>query len=327
MKQSNHYRLLQLKDLLFDETDEEHELNIYEIKEKLMILLHVDIIDIRTIKKDIAVLQSMNFDIVENRKEFGKIYYSHQEKLFETYQIRLLVDAILSARSITPNEKKRLINKLKDSTSKHIRKTLPDSIVFSQTVNTDYEHMKVDIDRIHRAISEQKVLQYKYGDYNVHKEFQLRHNEKIYRVEPYALIWQNDLYYLIGRFLETNEIRHYRLDRMRYTEITDMTFKKDRHFQLQSYVDKSFQMFSGENIHLKIRLHNNLLNPMFDRFGLQVDVVPDGEEHFILSTKAKASAGLLGWILQWGSSAEVLSPPSLVEEVRKEAVKMVEKFK
>src|SRR5699024_12153077 len=104
--------------MIYEKTDEEHELNIYENKEKLMILLHVDNIDIRTIKKDIAVLQSMNFDIVENRKEFGKIYYSHQEKLFETYQIRLLVDAILSARSITPNEKKRLINKLKDSTSK-----------------------------------------------------------------------------------------------------------------------------------------------------------------------------------------------------------------
>src|SRR5699024_9455289 len=168
-------------------------------------------------------------------------------------------------------------------TSKHIRKTLPDSIVFSQTVNTDYEHMKVDIDRIHRAISEQKVLQYKYGDYNVHKEFQLRHNEKIYRVEPYALIWQNDLYYLIGRFLETNEIRHYRLDRMRYTEITDMTIKKDRHFQLQSYVDKSFQMFSGENIHLKIRLHNNLLNQIFDRFGLKVDELSIDEKHIIIS--------------------------------------------
>src|SRR5699024_7577520 len=99
MKQSNHYRLLQLKNLLFNETDEEHELNIYEIKEKLMMLLQVENIDIRTIKKDIAVLQSMNIDIVENRKEFGKIYYSHQDKLFETYQIRLLVDAILSARS------------------------------------------------------------------------------------------------------------------------------------------------------------------------------------------------------------------------------------
>lgn len=326
MKQSNNYRLLQLKNLLFDETDEEHELDVYEIKEKIMALLDLDKIDIRTIKKDIEALQYMDFDIVQNRKKFGKIYYSHQAKSFETYQIRLLVDAILSARSITPNEKTRLIDKLKKLTSNHIKKTLPSPVLFSKTVNTDYELMKVDIDRIHRAISASNVLQFKYGDYNIDKEFQLRHDEQIYHVEPYALIWQSDLYYLIGKYQANNEIRHYRLDRMRYTEITDISFAPNRNFQLQSYVDESFQMFSGEDIRIKMRLKNELLNPMFDRFGLEVDVKPEGDEHFILSTRAKLSAGLLGWILQWGHAAEVLSPSSLVDELKSEIAKMVEKY-
>src|SRR5699024_1106189 len=105
--------------------------------------------------------------------KFGKIYYSHKVKLFETYQIRLLVDAILSARSITPNEKTALIDTLKKLTSNHIKKTLPSPVLFSQTVNTDYELIKVDIDRIHRAISTSKVLQFQYGDYNVYKKFTL----------------------------------------------------------------------------------------------------------------------------------------------------------
>src|SRR5690625_3438880 len=264
MKQSNNYRLLQLKDLLFDETDEENELDIYEIREKLMALLDVGKIDVRTIKNDIEALQYMDFDIVKNRRKFGKIYYSHQAKTFETYQIRLLADAILSARSITPNEKKRLINKLKELTSNHIKKTLPSPVLFSKTVNTDYELMKVDIDRIHRAISASNVLQFKYGDYNIDKEFQLRHDEQIYHVEPYALIWQSDLYYLIGKYQANNDIRHYRLDRMRYTEITDRTFAPNRDFQLQSYVDESFQMFSGEDSRIKMRLNNELLNTMFN---------------------------------------------------------------
>jgi len=325
MRQNNH-RLLQLKDLLFEETDEEHELDVYEIREKLMNLLDVDKIDIRTIKNDIDSLQSMDFDIVQNRRKFGKIYYSHQTKLFETYQIRLLVDAILSARSITPNEKQRLIDKLKQLTSKRIQRTLPSPVMFSQTVNLEHEQMKVDIDRIHRAISESKVLQYNYGDYNVNKEFTLRHHGKTYYVEPYALIWQNDLYYLIAKYQETNEMRHYRLDRMRHTKITNELFVKDRTFNIQSYIDESFQMFSGEDIRITLRLQNKLLNPMFDRFGLEVDVKPDGEDHFILSTRAKASAGLLGWILQWGHAAEVLSPSSLVEEVKTEIEKMFDTY-
>ncbi len=326
MKQTNHYRLLKLRELLFAETDEENEVTIYDMQEKLMHLLELEKLDIRTLRKDIEALQSMDFDIVENRRAHGKLYYSHQNKLFETYQIRLLVDAVLSARSITPNEKRILIEKLKKLTSTHIQKTLPSPVMFSKTVNKDHELVKLDIDRIHRAISERKVLQYKYGDYDVDKQFNLRYEGRWYYVEPYALIWQNDLYYLIGKYRGNNEIRHYRLDRMRETNITDMPFVIEESFQLQPYIDKSFQMFSGEDIRLKIRLENGLLNPMFDRFGLQVDVKPDGDDHFILTTKAKQSAGLRGWILQWGAAAEVLSPESLVAEIKEEITNMVTNY-
>src|SRR5690625_3558331 len=116
MKQGNNYRLLQLRNTLFQETDECHELDIYELKERLLELTGVKRIDNRTIKSDLNALQEMGFDIVLNRRKHGKIYYSHQNKLFETYQIRLLVDAILSARFITINEKNNLINKLKELT-------------------------------------------------------------------------------------------------------------------------------------------------------------------------------------------------------------------
>jgi len=322
MKQSNNYRLLQLKELLFHETDEEHELNIYEIEEKLVQILGVESIDHRTIKKDLATLQEMDFDIVRNRRKFGKYFYSHQAKLFETYQIRLLVDAILSARFITPKEKDVLIDKLKELTSVHIRKTLPEPILFSQTVNLDYELIKLNIDRLHHAITSNRVVSYQYGDFNVEKKFEYRRNGNLYYVEPYALIWQNDLYYLIGKFQETNEIRHYRLDRIRNIEILEATFKKEKDFELQPYVDNTFHMYSGEELRMEIRFHNRLINAIYDRFGMEVDVRADGEEYFILKTKAKFSDGLLSWILKWGHQAQVIAPKILVDRVKEEAKKM-----
>lgn len=104
MKQSNSYRLLQLKTVLQRETDEEHELDVYALRQRLIELLHVDNVDIRTIKQDIEALDNMDFHVVRNRGKHGKIYYSYQERMFETYQIRLLVDAVLSARFITLNQ-------------------------------------------------------------------------------------------------------------------------------------------------------------------------------------------------------------------------------
>ena len=327
MKQGNNYRLLQLRNTLFQETDGCHELDIYELKERLLELTGVKRIDNRTIKSDLNALQEMDFDIVLNRRKHGKIYYSHQNKLFETYQIRLLVDAILSARFITINEKNNLINKLKELTSKYIAKTLPEPILFSQTVNLDYELIKLNIDRIHHAIADRKVLSYQYGDYNVKKEFTYRRNGSIYNVAPYALIWQSDLYYLIGEFLQTNEIRHYRLDRMRNIEVTDLSYEKDTNFELQKYVDNTFNMYSGEEASIQIRFENSLINSIFDRFGMDVDVKEDGDDHFILSTRAKVSDGLLSWILKWGKRAQVLSPDYLVERVSDEITEMYHSYK
>lgn len=323
----NNFRLLQLRKILFEETDENHELDIYELRDKLMQALDLKNLDIRTIKSDLESLQQMDFEIIKNRRKFGKIYYSHQDKVFETYQIRLLVDAILSARFITTNEKSVLIDKLKQLTSKHIQKTLPGPVLFSQSINQDYNLIKYNIDKIHHAISENRVVSYQYGDYNVHKEFDYRRNGARYYVAPYALIWQNDLYYLIGKFLETDEIRHYRLDRMRDMEITNQTFQKDQNFQLQPYVDNLFHMFTGENIRIKIRFENDLINAIFDRFGMDVDVKPDGEDHFILSTDAKFSKGLISWILQWGHRAEVISPEQLVVRMKEEVEKMTALYK
>src|SRR5699024_6290566 len=148
-------------------------------------------------------------------------------------------DAILSARFITTNENEKLINNINNLTSKHVANKFTDTIVFSQSANIDYELVKLNIDSVDRAISDGKALTYKYGTVNVKKEFVHHREGSLYHVEPYALIWQNDFYYLIGVFQETNEIRHYRLDRIRDISVSEKTFKK-RDFNLQEYVNQSF---------------------------------------------------------------------------------------
>src|SRR5699024_10060686 len=223
--------------------------------------------DARTIKRDLEILDETDFEIMKNKGKFGKILYSHQSRLFETYQLRLIVDAILSARFITVNEKKRLIEKVKQLTSAHTAKTLPKPILIGQSTSVDYELVKLNIDRVHRAISEERVLTYKYGKFNVHKEFTYNRSGETYFVEPYALIWQNDYYYLIGIYQKTNEMRHYRLDRIREIEISDRSFTKKETFHLRDYVNQSFHMFAGEEIRIKVRFHMDLLNVVLDRFG------------------------------------------------------------
>lgn len=327
MSKGNNFRLLQLRAILFKETDEDNELDITELKQKLTKLMNVKKIDNRTIRTDLQSLQEMDFEVVLNRKHHGKIHYSHQDKLFETYQTRLLIDAILSARFITKAEKIALIKKLKELTSVHIAKTLPEPIVFSQTRNLDFSLIKLNIDRIHHAITQQQVLSYQYGSYNVNREFELRYEGATYYVEPYGLIWHNDQYYLIGKSQKNNEVRNYRLDRMRNIKVTAESFVIDKSFDLQAYVDNSFQMFGGEVIEMKLRVKNRLINVMLDRFGMDVETVEDGTDYFIITAEAKLSDGLIGWILNYGAQVKVLSPETLKQKVVEKITAMTANYK
>lgn len=325
MERGSNYRLLKIKEILFRETDEYNELGINELSEKLRSIVGDATFDNRTIKRDLEILDDTDFEIVQNKGKFGKTLYSHQTRLFETYQLRLIIDAILSARFITTNEKEKLIKKVKDLTSEHIGKTLPEPILFSQSANIDYELVKLNIDCVHRAISEGKVLIYQYGKFNVKKEFVYHRNGDFYNVEPYALIWQNDYYYLIGRFQDTGELRHYRLDRIRNIKVSDVSFKKED-FNLQEYVNQSFHMFAGEELWMKIRFHNSMVNVVLDRFGQDVDIWEMDEDHFVLTTKAKLSDGLINWILTWGDKAKVLSPNHLVDQIKAKIKQMSEVY-
>lgn len=322
MRQGNSYRLLKLMEILQDETDEMNELNVYELRVKLLNVLQINKLDVRTIKQDIAALDEIGFDVVKNRRRHGKIYYSHQARSFETYQLRLLVDAVLSARFITINEKVRVIEQIKRLTSRHIAKSLPEPIMFNQTVNMDYEMIKHNIDRIHLSIAQNQVMQFKYGHYTVAKEFLFRKDGDPYVVAPYGLVWQDDFYYVIGYSMEDEEIRHYRVDRMRHIEIMEDRFETDPSFDLQKHTSKSVNMFAGDEQTVVVRFTNELINVVLDEFGLNANIEPDGDDHFILKRHTKISNGLLTWLLSWGEKAEVLEPSSLVTQIVKEIKSM-----
>ncbi|WP_347861150.1 WYL domain-containing protein [Salimicrobium sp. PL1-032A] len=318
MELNNNTRLLLLQRILFEETDENNELSIAELSKKLQEHFNVEKeFDARTLKNDMNVLEEIGYEIMKNRGKFGKVYYSFQDRLFETYQLRLLNDAILSARFINEEEKKSLIQKLGKMTSVHIASTLPDPLIFSQMTANDYDQVKINIDHVHRGISEQRQLRFQYGKYNMEKNFEYHRNGDEYVVEPYALIWQNDFYYLIGWFKKTEEMRHYRLDRIRNIHLSEESFERDE-FNVQEYVNRSFHMFSGENIRVEIEFHQSLLNVVLDRFGLEASVKKLDDEHFLLSTEGKMSTGLVTWVLQWGRKARVVSPRTLKQEVEEE---------
>ncbi|KOO50447.1 helix-turn-helix transcriptional regulator [Priestia koreensis] len=319
-------RLLEIKELLERETDEEHELSTKEIVEKLKYKFGAEYkVDHRAIKRDLEALIQSEFDIIENKGKYGEIFYSHQHRLFEMYELRLLVDAVLSARFITKKESEQLIEKLKHLTSNEQGKSLPTPVYFDKAVKSEYQQIKLDIDHIHQAISKGKAIGFRYGRYNIDKQFTLGRDGTEYGVMPHALIWTNNFYYLIGEFQPEGQIRHYRVDRMREVTVLDRSIKK-KDINISTYVNQSFRMFAGEEEWLKIQFSNELINPMLDHFGLDVFIRKVDDDSFELQTKANMSTGLIGWILLWGKHAKVISPEHIVRQVQETIQHMHENY-
>ncbi|OIU71358.1 helix-turn-helix transcriptional regulator [Rossellomorea aquimaris] len=319
----NKERLLRLMTIFSQETDEDHELNLDEIIHRFRQIYGPDVkLNKNSLKDDINHLINHSFDVTINQEKDGlPKYYSHQYRLFELYELRMLVDAVVSAKFITKQETRQLIGKIRKLTSNHQGKMLQNEIQVDSSIKSESPYIRLAIHDLHQAISERRVITFQYGRYDIDKNFNLSHEGSLYKVKPYALTWANDFYYLIAYYYEAGEIRHYRVDRLRNVSILEESFPYES-FDVSKYVQSTFHMFAGDEEWIKVKFHNGLINVIIDKFGKEADIRKYDDDHFILSTKARISGGLVNWILNFGSKARVISPPSLLQTVKEEVTNM-----
>ena len=75
-------------------------------------------------------------------------------------------------------------------------------------------------------------------------------------------------------------------------------------------------MFSGDTREVRLRFDRSLVNVVLDRFGNDIILMPDGEEHFIVRVRVKTEQTFLGWLFQFAAKAEILEPAELREKYK-----------
>lgn len=109
-----------------------------------------------------------------------------------------MLDAVQAASFITPKKMEVLIDKIADLAGSHRAEVLKKNIMrFNITKHTN-EAIYYNVNEIERAIMEGKKVSFFYFDYNAHGERVFRKDKKRYVINPYATIFSNDNYYLVG---------------------------------------------------------------------------------------------------------------------------------
>ena len=121
---------------------------------------------------------------------------------------------------------------------------------------------------------------------------------------------------MIAFYEKRNGITNFRVDRMENIEILNERLKpRPEVFIVADYMNSSFSMFSGTSQDVKLRLDNQLVNTVIDRFGKNITIIPDGKNHFTVKVKVKTERPepFFGWLFQFGAMAELLEPFELKE--------------
>lgn len=301
--------------LFLEETDEEHPISRKGIEERLADLgIHAER---KSLYNDIETLKSFGLDIAY-RKEHPEGYYLASRD-FELPELKLLVDAVQSSRFITQKKSDALIRKIEKLTSRHEARKLQRQVVVADRIKAMNESIYYNVDKIHSAIALNRQIVFRYFEWTVSKEIRMKKGGGNYRISPWALTWDNENYYLIGYDADGGIIKHFRVDKMLHIELAGQEREgRDEfsRFDLARYTKQTFGMFGGNEETVRIRFHNRFVGVVIDRFGRNVPLRPDGEDHFIARANVAVSEQFFGWITGLGRDAQIISPQSVVEEYR-----------
>jgi predicted DNA-binding transcriptional regulator YafY len=151
------------------------------------------------------------------------------------------------------------------------------------------------------------------------------------KVDPYQLLFQGGQFYLVGRAHERENIRVFRLSRIRgkvaYASKAEHDFQRPEEFDPRLYANRIQWQFGepvgtaevriGEKIGWQIERH-------FGRYG-EMTPADDGSRDRLFTTEYADARQLVAWVLGLGEHARLLGPPELVEELEKRLGLLVER--
>ena len=308
-------KLLYLMQLLLQKSDEAHTLSVQQMTDELA---HYDIkVERKTLYDDMEALRRFGLDIVVARSKTTGYYIGNRD--FELPELKLLVDSVQSSKFITEKKTLSLIKKIEGLANVYDAQLLQRQVYVRNRVKSMNESVYYNVDEISNAITQDKVIRFRYFDYGITKERKFRKDGAWYEISPLSLMWDDENYYMLGYDTEAERLKHYRVDKM--TDISALDRPRDgkdefARVDMSQYSKKVFGMFTGDVQTVRMCFENRLVGAVIDRFGRDTMILTTDDTHFVVSVDVAVSPQFFAWVFGFGTAVEILSP----ENVRREYV-------
>lgn len=266
----------------------------------------------RTVYRDIDALSSAGVPVYTNKGNGGGIAlledYTLNKTLLSKSESEGLLLALKTMGATDYPEANVIINKL--------------GSIFKNNqahdwIEVDFEGWSSKVNeqdrfsKIRDAIVNKQVISFDYVNGNGGKSSRC--------VEPVKLIFNSYTWYLIAYCLLRNSHRMFRLSRIKNVQVTN------RHFTQREIEEYENQVANLSLIDLKLRCDEKILNRLYDSFdGDYISKNDDGS--YSLDVTIPEEEWLYGYILSFGSNAEVLEPEHLREIIKTRAKEIFNKY-
>ena len=310
-------RVLALYKILTRYTDEQHQISMQDILVYMEAEGHFCSEDsiLRYIKQ---LRNELGVDVISSRGRNARYFIG--TRLLEKEEMKLIIDSVNASNFIEKSIATKMIDKLKSTMSAYDAEDLDRSVLGINIAKAENKKILYNVNIIQEALVKGVQISFDYMGWDKNKKL-VKKSERRYNMNPWALIWANDRYYLYGYDIkETDGVlseRNYRVDKLDNIQLSDIPREgknQFRSFNANTYVSRRMGMFSGKEQVINVRIPESLVGAFIDQFGKRITISEDSEDKLLVTFIAVPSVILLGWLLGL-KSVEVVEPQNVKEDI------------
>ncbi|MDO5552592.1 MAG: WYL domain-containing transcriptional regulator [Planctomycetia bacterium] len=293
-------------------------------------------VSVKTIRRDLNLLRSIPFSFYEDI-----LPQSHQRRYrYDFFQgifpLSLTFDELFAMyvgrHLMFPLQGTYFWDAMQTGFAK-IKKVLRPSVVeYAERVSplfyqlnrsgSDYSSFKHEIDTILACMEDHAVVRIQYRSLSSKRV-------KSYSIHPYNFVYFQGALYVVGWSCKDEQMRFWKINRLKGTERTDEKFAVPTTFNIKQYLAKAFCPFISEQgavsilVRFKKKVATQIREMAWDSFK-KMTTRRDGSLDVVM--EAEGGKALIHWLLGFGNDVEVLEPQSFRDEFQAVVSDLLKKY-
>lgn len=296
-KRSNQkLKILYLYKILLDNTNEQNGMTLAQI------LRELESYGVRAERKsvydDIAALRIFGVDVRTSRDRYIKYYVA--ERKFELAELKLIFDLLMSNGFVGDTKRRELLKKFNMPLSEEL---FEETEFSSRATRNGNENGYENLSRICNAIISDRKIRFKCFEWNTRKQRVVQFDGEYFILNPIKLVFNDGGYEAVCFNETTNSCETYRIDRMLDLSLVNVKRAKPA----SEFVDSRTER-------VRLRCDNLIASDVFERFGFDVTVLYEREDHFEASVKTDISNEFFSWVFTKNGKVRINEPQWVKEK-------------